>query len=365
MRSKTVLVIGTGTIGEPLIGLLSRLKDKLGIGRVIFHKRTPLDYEVAKVNSLVSQGAELAINSGLEKAFEALGHTPKTTFREALRSAEVVIDCTPAGNQNKEEYYNSIAYKNGLGTDAPLFIAQGSEKGFGNPYAFGINDDILSQDKKFIQIVSCNTHAISRLVKTLGSDLETNFESGDFVCIRRANDTSQDDGYIPSPACGAHTDSEFGTHHAKDVSDLFETLSGKALRLTSSAMKVNSQYMHVIRFSISLNEEITLEEVMARFKQDKFVTLTKHKTANKVYSFGRDHGFYGRIYNHVVICEPSVSIFPKTTGAKKGTVVTGFAFTPQDGNSLLSSAVAALYGVHKDNYTDYLKHLTQLLQGEV
>ena len=45
--SKTVLVIGTGTIGEPLIGLLARLKVELGIDRVIFHKRTPLDYEVA------------------------------------------------------------------------------------------------------------------------------------------------------------------------------------------------------------------------------------------------------------------------------------------------------------------------------
>ena len=52
MGQKTVLVIGTGTIGEPLIGLLSRLKGELGIDRVIFHKRTPLDYEIAKVNSL-------------------------------------------------------------------------------------------------------------------------------------------------------------------------------------------------------------------------------------------------------------------------------------------------------------------------
>jgi len=359
MTGKTVLIIGTGTIGEPLIGLLSRLKDDLGIGRVIFHKRTPLDYEVAKVNSLVSQGADLVVDPEKIQAFEALGHMPKLRYKEALILADVVIDCTPAGNDAKEAHYLHLSDKK------RTFIAQGSEKGFGSPYAFGINDDILSQDKKFIQIVSCNTHAISRLVKTLGRDLETNFESGDFVCIRRANDTSQDDGYIPSPACGAHTDSEFGTHHAKDVSDLFETLSGKALRLTSSAMKVNSQYMHVIRFSISLNEEVTLAEVMTRFKQDKFVTLTKHKTTNKVYSFGRDHGFYGRIYNHVVICESSVAVFPKDTGTKKGTVVTGFAFTPQDGNSLLSSAVAALYGVHKDDYTDYLKHLTQLLQGEV
>jgi glyceraldehyde-3-phosphate dehydrogenase type II len=365
MTGKTVLIIGTGTIGEPLIGLLSRLKGVLGINRVLFHKRTPLDYEVAKVNSLVSQGADLVVDPEKIQAFEALGHMPKLCYEEALNLANVVIDCTPAGNDAKEAHYRDIAYKNGSETDAPLFIAQGSEKGFGAPYAFGINDDILTQDKKFIQVVSCNTHAISRLVKTLGGDLETNFECGDFVCIRRANDTSQDDGYTPSPTCGIHTDNEFGTHHAKDVSDLFKTISDKPLRLTSSAMKVNSQYMHVIRFSLKLNEDVTLAEVMTRFRQDKFVTLTKHKTANKVFSFGRDHGFYGRIYNHVVVCEPSIAVFPRGPESKKGTVITGFAFTPQDGNSLLSSATAALYGIHKDNYSDYLKHLTQVLQGEV
>ena len=46
-----VLVIGTGTIGEPLIGLLARLKSDFRIDKLYFHKRTPLDYEVAKVTA--------------------------------------------------------------------------------------------------------------------------------------------------------------------------------------------------------------------------------------------------------------------------------------------------------------------------
>jgi len=368
-NNKTVLVIGTGTIGEPLIGLLARRKSDLGIDRVIFHKRTPLDYEVAKVNSLVNQGADLAVNSGLEEAFKKLGHKPKLTFDEALQLSSVVIDCTPAGNENKEIHYYDIAYADGLGTKSPLFVAQGSEKGFGTPYAYGLNDEVLhgnaltKANEKFIQVVSCNTHAIGRLISTLTSDKPDRLVSGDFVCIRRSNDTSQDDGFTPSPTCGNHTDETFGTHHARDVSDLFETVTGKALNLRSSAMKVNSQYMHVVRFTITLNEEMSAEEVTHRFKDDKFVTLTKHKTANKVFSFGRDHGFYGRIYNHVVVCQPSVSVFPR--GSHKGSVVTGFAFTPQDGNSLLSSVVTALYGVHQEKYVDYLDVLEMLLQDEV
>ena len=70
----TVLVVGTGTIGEPLIGLLSRLKKDLGIDEVLFHKRTPLDYEIAKVNSLVDQGASLVIDDGKQAAFRSFGH---------------------------------------------------------------------------------------------------------------------------------------------------------------------------------------------------------------------------------------------------------------------------------------------------
>ena len=51
---RNVLVVGTGTIGEPLIGLLTRMQKDLGINEVMFHKRTPLKYERPKVESLLS-----------------------------------------------------------------------------------------------------------------------------------------------------------------------------------------------------------------------------------------------------------------------------------------------------------------------
>ena len=36
---KNVMVVGTGTIGEPLIGLLAEHKDDLGLDNVLFFKR--------------------------------------------------------------------------------------------------------------------------------------------------------------------------------------------------------------------------------------------------------------------------------------------------------------------------------------
>ena len=105
---KTVLVVGTGTIGEPLIGLLARLKDDIGLDKVLFHKRTPLDYEVAKVNSLVDQGAALVVNEMRVDEFKALGHDVSYTLQQALELANVIIDCTPEGNKKAGEFVEHL-----------------------------------------------------------------------------------------------------------------------------------------------------------------------------------------------------------------------------------------------------------------
>src|SRR5262249_52307925 len=129
---KIVHIVGTGTIGEPLIGLFANLKEAFGVDEVTFHKRTPLKHERAKVESLVRRGAKLAVDRDVRGEFEKLGHKPAYDGQEALERASVVIDCTPAGNVHKEKYYAQLR--------GPLgFIAQGSEFGFGKMYARGIN----------------------------------------------------------------------------------------------------------------------------------------------------------------------------------------------------------------------------------
>ena len=46
MERKIVHVVGTGTIGEPLIGILCEQKSNLGIDEVTFHKQSPLTKEI-------------------------------------------------------------------------------------------------------------------------------------------------------------------------------------------------------------------------------------------------------------------------------------------------------------------------------
>ena len=351
---KNILIVGTGTIGEPLIGILADFRKKLGIGQVIFHKRTPLVDEVAKVNSLIKRGARLAVNEGSISAFRNLGHEVKYDFETALKAADVVIDCTPAGNEHKEKYYNKLS--NG----DKLFIAQGSEKNFGIPYAYGINDEALKEsNSNFVQVVSCNTHNICSLVKTLTGKPE-DLIAADFVCIRRANDISQKTSFIPSPDVGKHSDNAFGTHHARDAQDVFGTL-GKHLHLFSSAMKINTQYMHIIRFNMRVKGDLSADKALSLFKENKFTALTHKTSANRVFSFGRDHGYYGRIFNHTVLSTPTIH----TATYQGDTMVSGYCFTPQDGNSLLSSCAAALWWIFGDDYVKRMGCFDNYLFGNI
>ena len=342
---RIVHVVGTGTIGEPLIGLFTDFSDRMGIDEVTFHKRTPLESDQARIQHLMSRGAKLAVDRDRLNSFEKLGHHVSYDAEEALERATVVIDCTPAGNQNKEDFYSKASGPMG-------YLAQGSEYGFGKPYARGINEEALVPgEDNFVQIVSCNTHNITTLIKTLCDDGESGYslQSGRFVCMRRANDITQVGSFVPSPSVGKHDDPEFGTHHARDANGVFKTL-GKDLDLFSSAVKLNTQYMHSIWFQMTLNRDIELEEVHERIESNHRVASTDKREANLIFSFGRDHGYYGRILSQTVVVRPTLMVRNKRE-------IVGFCFTPQDGNSLLSSVAAALWVMNSDwdDVTDRLE----------
>ncbi|MBI4041240.1 MAG: hypothetical protein HY390_05175 [Deltaproteobacteria bacterium] len=347
-RPKIVHIIGTGTIGEPLIGLLSTQKKNLGIDEVTFHKKSPLLSDRAKINSMIEEGAKFVCDKEKKDEFLKLGYHPASfETLEALEQASVVIDCTPQGigHENKQKYYEKFKH-NTLG-----FIAQGSEFGFGKMYAKGSNDEALNRSEdQFIQVVSCNTHNMGILIKTLGTDARgdiNNLAEGRFVLMRRANDVSQEKSYIPAPQAGSHDDPKFGTHHARDAYHLFKTLNVD-LNLYSSAIKINTQYMHSLWFNLRLKNPVTKDEVIQRFVENPLVSITYKKSANLIFSFGRDHGYFGRILTQTVVSIPTIEV------TQQGKEIVGFCFTPQDGNSLLSTISATLWYLYPDAYEEKL-----------
>ena len=356
MERKIVHVVGTGTIGEPLIGLLCDYKEQLGIGEITFNKNSALRSDRSKVIDLIKRGARLAVNENRYKSFKEMGMDPELETEEAIGRASVVIDCTPSGigHQNKETYYRRFSDK------VKGFLAQGSEDGFGVKYARGINDSIIqNEENNFVQVVSCNTHNISCITNTIVLDGygPDNLDEGRFVCIRRANDTSQAGNFIPAPTVGTHKDEIFGSHHAKDASELFSTL-GYNLNLFSSALKVNSQYMHVLWFGLKTKESTNLNEVKDRLAANDLVAMTTKDMTSTVYSFGRDHGHFGRILNQTVVVEQSLHV-------KNDHEIYGFCFTPQDGNSILSSISAAESFLYPHSYEDKIQCLSELFFEEI
>ena len=93
------------------------------------------------------------------------------------------------------------------------------------------------------------------------------------------------------------------------------------------------------------------------------IATTNHTTANKIFSHGREFGHYGRILNHVVVPIDPIScriIGQQDDGLNKQYSITGFAYTPQDGNSLLSSAAAALWFLNDKDWKRANKKLYTL-----
>ena len=339
MTAKRVVhIIGTGTIGEPLIGLFLNLREQLALDAVAFHKNRPLLSDRAKVKNLIRRGAHLVVAAETRRDFEKLGMQPTYDVQQALEQATVVIDCTPDGvaNHHKTAWFQQMPATTG-------FLAQGSETGFGKPYACGINDRALVPgEDRFIQIVSCNTHNLAILTDTLAltDEAPDNLLEGRFVCMRRASDISQEKSFIAAPEAGKHTDPTFGTHHAQDAWRLFNT-RGFDLNLFSSAIKLNTQYMHSIWFNLKVRRPVTLEEVIDKLTANKYVALTEKTMANPIFSFGRDQGFFGRILNQTVVSVPTLTV-------RDGHEITGFCFTPQDGNALLSSIAATTWLMYPD-----------------
>jgi glyceraldehyde-3-phosphate dehydrogenase type II len=352
---RTIHVVGTGTIGEPLLGLLLHTQAALEVDEITFHKHSPRLGDRAKITNLRRRGAQLAVDAEKRTDFEKLGLQPAYTTEEALAQATVVIDCTSdgLGLTHKRDWYEHLPSVQG-------FIAQGSETGFGKMYARGINDETLVPgEDRFVQVVSCNTHNLAVLIETLAlhDEAPDNLLEGRFVCMRRSSDISQEKSFIAAPEAGSHKDAQFGTHHARDAWHLFHT-RGFDLNLFSSVIKLNTQYMHSIWFNLRVQRSTTLDDVIEKLSANPYVALTHKIMAGPIFSFGRDHGYFGRLLNQTVVSIPTLTV-------RDGHEITGFCFTPQDGNSLLSSVAAAAWLLDPHTYDERLNTLRPYLFKEV
>jgi glyceraldehyde-3-phosphate dehydrogenase (NAD(P)) len=354
MPRNIVHIIGAGTIGVPLAGILAGWRKSLGIEEVTFQPDLSEIRNITMVKGLASRGAKLCVPDEFADEFASAGCKIDYSADEAIRRAGVIIDCSKPGRatENKARIYSRYA-------NNKLFIAQSRDPGFGKDYAYDINDSALVHgEDRYLRIVSCNAHNIASIVKTIGViDNQSDIESGRFVCIRRANDISEEENFISSPKVDPHKDELYGTYQALDAAALFKSV-GLNVDLFSSTMKVNSQYLHIIHFDIRLKTATTLQTIINRFQANPLIALTNKALTSQVAAFSRDMGYLGRVLNQSVVSVPTLNL-------RNSRELTGFCYSLQDGNSILSSVAAAIWFFFPRSYKEKLLELKDLIFDEI
>ena len=320
-----ILINGMGNIGTTLVYLLEKYSDLLGIEKTYLYKRTIQPWNEAERAHLESLGVIICTTENLDKVLVEVDYI----FEAAANGV---------GLANLDKY-KKLPHLRGSS-------AQGSEKGFGIPFMSGVNDEQI-RGEKFVNVVSCNTHGTAAILSTFTGKFLENLKNADVVVVRRSEDIANHARLVSGNVVARHLSPDTGTHHAIDVVDMYETI-GINCPLTSSDITTPSQLTHSVRFNIELKEPLT-ESVEALIDAHVYISKTRKFDSNVIFEQGRRHGFQGRLYSHAIVVMDN---FLQTETSLKG-----WAFVPQEGNSILSTIHAFMLQMELENAEVILKTL--------
>lgn len=334
-----VLVNGIGNIGTTVLNLLVKYKKDFGISTIYANKNTIRDWNLEELDTLRQLGVILTTH-GSRYGFE--------NFENTLPKVDYIFECGANGSGLKNRsLYKTLKTLKGCS-------AQGSEKGFGISFMTSVNDDLLP-NTKFVHVVSCNTHGTASILNTFCGNRLENLEDADMVVVRRSEDLGTHERLVSGNVVARHLDPTIGTHHAIDVCDMYETLNVNC-HLTSSDITTPSQLMHSIRFNIRLKNSLTNDDIFSLIKNNTFLAQTKKFDSNVIFELGRRYGLNGRIFSHAILVSDNLLVSDKT--------IKGWAFVPQEGNSILSTIQAFLLQMDiENNVAVFEKVKTHLLKS--
>ncbi len=335
-----ILVNGIGNIGTTLLNLLVDHKELLGIKNLYAKKRTLNTWNIADLKILEQRGVIICAHHETQQPF-AQAFSSFAIYEDIQDTLDYIFETSAnkVGNANKS-HYTELANLKGVS-------AQGSEKGFGIPFMSGINEDKI-REQKFVQVVSCNTHASLSVLSTFSGNRLENLKEADFVVVRRSEDLENHQRLVSASVVARHLDPTIGTHHAIDALDLLKTI-GLTPTITSSDVTTPTQLLHTFRFNLTLKQVITPEQVENLLQQNPTVAITDKFDSNKVFEFGRKYSRYGRLYAQMIVVKNNLLIHNNK--------IAGWAFIPQEGNTILSTLHAYLL---QTGHSDAEKAMEQL-----
>lgn len=327
-----VLINGIGNIGTTLLNLIVDNKELLGINKIFALKNTRINkWNKNELYFLTQKNIKICTTQKDEFY----------NYDEIINQIDYIFDTTAnsLGLKNKEIYEN---INNLTGCSA-----QGSEKGFGIPYMSDVNNNLIFGEK-FAQVVSCNTHSLAALLLLFSQNNTDNIINSDFVIVRRSDDLANHKKLVSANVISRHRDTRLGTHHAIDVNDLFKT-NQKYIPIQSSDITTPSQLMHTVRFNITLKNSISSENINHFIQSSSYISSTNKYDSNIIFDLGRRYSPYGRIYSHAIIADNNLMI--------KDNTITGWAFIPQEGSSILSTIHSYLLQTGNTQHIDIMKIL--------
>jgi glyceraldehyde-3-phosphate dehydrogenase type II len=323
-----ILVNGTGNIGTSLVQLLVKYREDLLVNEIYASKRSLHAWNQVELDLLTSNGVKICTTK------KVVGYD---FIADVLPEIDYIFEASPngVGVQNKGDYEQLTNLKGSS--------AQGSEKGYGIPFMSGINSEQI-KNQRFVNIVSCNTHGTASILKLFcGENLE-NLDEADVVVVRRCEDLGNHQRLVSGNVVARHLHPTIGTHHAIDVVDMFKT-KNISCALTSSDITTPSQLMHSIRFHISLKAPLS-KSIDELVNKNPFIATTQKFDSNVIFEYGRRYGFNGRIFSHAILLSENMLVSDRK--------IKGWAFVPQEGNSLISTLHAYLLQLNFANESSVL-----------
>ena len=344
-----IYIRGVGVIGWSITSLLLELKKIVSDIEIIIDPYILNDDNLFQVKALLLKGARIIFNNQnqVDKYQEIKDYL--IPENEVKKTTQAVIDCSPPQVAEKRVF----EYKDTTYPLSQIFLAQGSEHKFGKQIIYPESKSILELKEKYFHISTCNTHTLVAIQRVLENS--SKIENLDLVIIRRDADMAKNDPHVTGPLFQIPVH-ENGTHHSKLLNEFYNTLN-KNYDITSSAITVNSPYMHCTRFVAKMSKVTSKQLILESIKNDIYTSYTNKISTNSIFSSGRDRGINGRIYSHGVWVLPCLEVDKN--------IIRGIVATPGDSNVVLSSIYSVLYKLNYPRLDDCINFLNQFIIEEI
>src|SRR5213083_1133480 len=243
-----IVINGYGTIGKRVADAVALQGDMNVVGVV----KTRPDFE-AKLAVRKAYALYAATDDALRK-FEKAGVKASGVLGDALKDADLVVDCTP-----EESGYKKLYEKAGVKA-----IWQGGEDHSLTNLSFNAAANYADcLGAPFVRVPSCNTTGLIRTLYPL--DAHVGVEKVLAVMVRRATDPGDSK---KGPINAIEPELEMPSHHGPDVQSVLPDLD-----IHTIAVKVPTTIMHLHTLAVDLKKSADATQILDVWKRFPRITL--------------------------------------------------------------------------------------------